>query len=441
MGETIAQTDMLASNGIYADGHLSFPDEQGRIFIATFEATSSNSDYEVKYRLQKKTLFWDAIAIAALICSFTFSFVYAYKFHWIAALNGGWILSGLLFYFLIINIIYRKTLWHLPRYRAIFAIERFKQYYADEQWIALGEDVFDNSENPYYKELKKQCVFNGFGLMSVNTEGDILLHITPARAIVYGKKRPKVTFISKILENKVTQKAVTWTQGIRQNIPLDESVLMKYHSPFNRQISISIISAVLCIGIFYKFIQATTPNDMVDKATVKAIEKGEKILYPEPAAIPDSMHYVAFHKKEIAYTPTAQAPSDSNTDEQNEGIKDELTTKGGATEDGVYLNNQGQLTYYDCARLQLDGNNFIIQESVQPDLFAAQKRIAQLQQQGIAANCVWLGCFSRADLRYSVFIDLIYQNKSNISARLDAIKKSLDAKGLQSLKIVSLTQH
>ena len=54
-----------------------------------------------------------------------------------------------------------------PRYRYIYAVEQFKKYHADEQWVAIGEDVFENPNDKYLKELKKQCVYNGFGLISM----------------------------------------------------------------------------------------------------------------------------------------------------------------------------------------------------------------------------------------------------------------------------------
>ena len=61
----------------------------------------------------------------------------------------------------------------MPRYRSIFAIEQFKQYYADEQWVAIGKDTFSEEEDHFFQELKKQCVYNGFGLLSMDDEFDI----------------------------------------------------------------------------------------------------------------------------------------------------------------------------------------------------------------------------------------------------------------------------
>ncbi len=434
MGETVAHTDMLASNGVYADGHLSFPDEQGRQFIATFEATSANTGFEVRFRTERNLLYWDALGVSALLTAFLFSFLFGYKLDFLKKLGGAEILFSLLAIFLIINILYRKFILKLPRYRSIFAIERFKQYYADEQWIALGEDVFPEGEDEHLKELKKQCVFNGFGLLTVNHEGEIQLHITPAREVVYGKKRKKVPFVSALLENQVAQKAVSWTQGVGERLPITESTLLRYHRPFYRQIVMCGLSAVLTIAVFYRYIQLTTEKEVVSLEDERALINDDSVRYPEPSDLPDSLHVQPFNEKTKTYADVSNEPQPALTQE-------EFQAKSGG-EDGVYLSANGELNYYDCARLNLEGNNFIIRESVQPDLKTAQRHIAYLRQYGIEANCVWRGCFSRANLDYVVFLDLIYENKKSVQTKLDGFRQNLAAKGVDSkLVIISLTSN
>lgn len=432
--DSIAQKDMITSTGIYADGHISFLDENGHQFVSTFEATSIDTSFEVRFRVEKKLLFWDALTAAALSSAFLFSFIFAYKNKFLISLSGAEIFFGLIFSVLIINILYRKILYKLPRYRSIFAIERFKQYYADEQWIALGEDIFLDPEDPYLKELKKQCVYNGFGLITVNTDGFVQLHITPAREVVYGKKRRKIPFLSTLLENQMTQKAVSWTQSFGERLPLTESSLLRYHQPYNRQMILCGISLMLTVSVFYRYVQQTTEKEMVSIEEERAKQKGDKVYYPEPADLPDSLYPQPYKDKINRYAAIDNEPQPALT-------QDEFTAKGGSIdEDGVYLSAEGNLAFYDCSRLNLEGNNFIIKESEQVDLAAAKKHIAYLNQYGIEANCIWLGCFSKANLNYIVFIDLIYENKKSVLAKKDDLVKLFASKGVASkLAVVSLT--
>ena len=84
---------------------------------------------------------------------------------------------------------YQYLFQWIKRYRYIYAVEQFKRYHADEQWIAIGEDVFDEPTDPYLKELKDQCVINGFGLMMIDDNLDTHLLITPSRIEVFGEKK------------------------------------------------------------------------------------------------------------------------------------------------------------------------------------------------------------------------------------------------------------
>lgn len=435
MGETVAHTDMLASNGIYADGHLAFPDEQGKPFIATFEATSMNTGFEVRFRVERNLLFWDALAVSALVAAFIFSFLFGYKFVFLKQYDHAEILFGILLNFLIINILYRKILVKLPRYRSIFAIERFKQYYADEQWIALGEDVFPDTEDVHLKELKKQCVFNGFGLAMVDHEGNVHLHITPAREVVYGKKRPKMSFVNLLLENQITQRAVSWTQGMSERLPLTESSLLRFHRPFYRQMVLCGLSAVLSVAIFYRFHEKTKEKEVVSLEDEKAQLADDTVRYPEPTDLPDSLHLQPFNNKTNEYKDQNLASSEPQPAMTQEEFKEK-----GVSEDGVYLNNDGELRFFDCSKLNLEGNNYLIKESTQPDLQSAQRHIQYLRQSSIDANCVWMGCFSRSDLSYIVFIDLIHENKKTITNKMALHQQRITSKGFNAkLSVISLT--
>ncbi|MDO8367853.1 MAG: hypothetical protein Q7T20_13715, partial [Saprospiraceae bacterium] len=93
-------------------------------------------------------------------------------------------------------------------YRYIFAIQQFKQYFADEQWVAIAEDVFPSPIDPYLLELRNQCVYNGIGLAIVPLEGMVRKVIDPSRLGIFGKDRKMTQWVTR----------AQWYQSFSQNI-------------------------------------------------------------------------------------------------------------------------------------------------------------------------------------------------------------------------------
>ena len=187
--------DVRSKTGIIADGHLSFPMEDGQSFVATFEATSYDTREEVRYRIQSRLLIWDSLAVGSILTAFMAS--YAYTFHRaMIKMAGLWMsLAALTLILLLAYLVYYFLFRGLHKYRYIYAIEQFKRYHANEQWIAIGEDVFLTSEDHFFRELKDQCVLNGFGLISVDRDHEPQLLITPSRQEVFGSKRRMTSFV------------------------------------------------------------------------------------------------------------------------------------------------------------------------------------------------------------------------------------------------------
>ncbi len=436
LAPTLAQTDMMTSNGIFADGHLSFLDDKGKLFVATFEASSADSAFEVKFRLEKKLLFWDAIAVTMLIVAFGFSFLYAFKNEWLGKQDGGLVFGALVFTALIINILYRFSFKKLERYRSIFAIEQFKQYYADEQWVAISNDVFGENDAVFFDELKKQCVFNGFGLIQLNSEQDVQLLITPAREVVYGKKRQRVPFFTTLIENNYTQKAVSWTQNMSQRIiaPITENSLLRFHRPYYNQWLLSGMSALILVATMYRFVHLTDKEIANEKTFEENARRSSNI--PEQDVFQDSLPIRPFNKKAESYQ------KDLSDNEPMPALSQEEFSERGNQEDGAYMMSEdGSLNYYDCSRLNLEGNNYVVMESVQPDLATAKRHILQLKTKGVLTNCVWLGCFTKSNLSYVVYYDLIYENKKEAEKKKSDLLQLLKNNSLESsrVKVVSLT--
>ena len=167
-GETVISYDKMHPTGVIVDGHLEFPKEDGTPFIATFEVTSAASANEVRYLLQHQQLMWDGLALSSVATATIMLVLWIFNI-W-SLTQAGWLFSLLLvgtfmgLTYLAFQMFFRSA----GRYRYIYAIEQFKQYHADEQWVALAHDVFDVGTDPNFMELKNQCVENGFGLVIVD---------------------------------------------------------------------------------------------------------------------------------------------------------------------------------------------------------------------------------------------------------------------------------
>jgi hypothetical protein len=189
-------SDVRGAGGIIADVQYSFPQEDGTRFLATLEATAADSKEEVYFRRRLGLLLVDSLAVG----SFATALLY------IVSHIRGWGLVihypifGVLFILLgvtlVLSTLFFLVLMNNRRYRYIYAIEQFKQYHADEQWIAIGDDVFPDHLNHYFQELREQCVQYGFGLIQVDRMRKPSLIITPARRDVFQHSRRKVSLFS-----------------------------------------------------------------------------------------------------------------------------------------------------------------------------------------------------------------------------------------------------
>ncbi|MFN0015737.1 MAG: SPOR domain-containing protein [Saprospiraceae bacterium] len=210
------ELDNVSAGGLVADGMLSFRKDDGSPFVCTYEATSVDKSEEVKFSLNVVYFTWDCLAFGAVVAAVAYGAAFALRLPWLLGLqwagNLGFVLGmGLIGFFA----------WYFSmrgwrKYRYIYAIEQFKRYFADEQWIALAEDVFPVPTDQYLLELKNQCVYNGFGLVLISYKGSVRALVTPSRLGIYGKDRRMVQW--------VTQR--DWYQAMSGNV----GALTRYRS-------------------------------------------------------------------------------------------------------------------------------------------------------------------------------------------------------------------
>ncbi len=211
--------DNTSAEGLVADGQLAFDTPEGHRFVATFEATSADKAEEVKYRLNTRYFLWDCLAFGAVFAAFAYAVAYYRAFEWLVQL--GW--EGNLGYLLGMGLVgflgWYFGLRGWRKYRYIYAIEQFKQYYADEQWIALADDVFFAPTDPYLMELKNQCIYHGFGLALVSADEAVRVVVAPSRLGVYGKDRRMVDWIARRDWFKAVAQNITVVAQYRPKVP------------------------------------------------------------------------------------------------------------------------------------------------------------------------------------------------------------------------------
>ncbi len=202
------ELDNVSAGGLVADGMVSFRKNDGSPFVCTYEATSADKAEEVKYSLNTVYFTWDCVAFGAVVAAVSYAIAYASRLAWLKSLQ--W--SGNLGFIMGMGVIGFFSWYFLMRswkkYRYIYAIEQFKQYFADEQWVAIAEDVFPAPTDPYLLELKNQCTYNGFGLAVVPEKGQIRVLATPSRLGMYGKDRRMAHWVTRL----------NWYQTMSHNV-------------------------------------------------------------------------------------------------------------------------------------------------------------------------------------------------------------------------------
>ena len=189
--------DNTSTDGWIADGKLTFLKPDGTPFVCTYEATSLDKIGEVKYQINSNYFLWDAFAFGTLCAAIALVTLFEINLPWMLQLSAagnvgiifGCFIPGFFSWYIFMN------KWR--KYRSIYAIEQFGQYAADEQWIVLSEDVFPSVLDPYYVELREQCIFRGVGLAIVSADGTVRKICDPSRLGAFGKDRKITHWITK----------------------------------------------------------------------------------------------------------------------------------------------------------------------------------------------------------------------------------------------------
>lgn len=213
------ELDNVSEGGLVADGKMTFRKEDGTLFVCTYEATSRDKVEEVKYQLNVNYFLWDCTAFGAVAAAVVY--VISFAFNRGGLINLQWagnigLLTGV---GMIGFFAWHFTMQKWRKYRYIFAIQQFKQYFVDEQWVALAEDVFPGPSDPYLIELRNQCVYNGIGLAIVPLEGNVRKLNDPSRLGMYGKDRKMADWVTRTQWYQVMTTTTRPLKQMRQKAP------------------------------------------------------------------------------------------------------------------------------------------------------------------------------------------------------------------------------
>jgi hypothetical protein len=416
VGKTTSTFDQETSDGIIVDGSLSFLQEDGLTFLATFEATSRETKNEVLFKIQSKVLLWDSLAVSFLLTSLVLSLGFYYDYFTVKQI--GWLgsISLLIGIFGIAFLVYQYLFQWLKRYRYIYAVEQFKRYHADEQWIAIAEDVFEEPTDPNLKELKDQCVLNGFGLVVVDDNLETHVLITPSRQEVFGKKRSAMSFSNRdiAIQRSKIERFKLWWNNLSSKLTSQSSKnsLLRYQRVYWNQILLSLISLFIISGIFYKeAIDAEITYVNEEKYEKKLTEKAKSTKPETNDFVVDTPFVESGKSKAQPYILV----------NEEEPVDEDFTEKGGDSENsiGEYPNVEilittldGEIVAYECERFfNYTGTKFLIQQGVYPSIELAKKRIEKLNLRGVNANCMSTSCFTEDQSDYIVFIDFLFDKR------------------------------
>ena len=408
-------SDLRGAGGIIADGFLSFPLKDGNLFQATFEATSLDTRNEVRFRRDWHLLTWDAVAVGLLLAAVVLvagniQGVLTFK-------NYTWAgcLSVVVIAALFGAMLFAAAAFGLRRYRYIYAIEQFKQYHANEQWVAIGEDVFANHYNDlYYEELRQQCIRNGFGLVVIRQNGKPLMQVTPSREDLFKVRRREISFFSQE-ELAAFARHGNYPKWM-QKFKADD--MMRFGRQRRYQLLVSIISLLAISGIFY--LESQIIEELIE--TPEQYRARMEQVRQQNEENPQGLAY-------RVDTPYVWPPPFLR--EKDAGPYIDLSGGGGEAQPAVASKRRRQpdfllsvpgsdrLLVYDCSRLRnIKQTFYVLQEGLYPAFAAAEGRILDLSQYELETSGLWLGCFGGADNSYVVFFGSMYNSEEEAAQAL-----------------------
>lgn len=391
-GSTQLKKDVRTDDGIIADGYLAFrTTEEGDTFTATIESTDYFSREELRYAWDWELLVIDGIASSLGNLAIWCGWIHI-RGHPSVYPAGPWIAIFALVGTLILGVgLWVLVFRHRSRYHYIYAIEQFKKYFANDQWVAFAWDVFAGANDKYYLELRKQCIRHGFGLLEIDRDQHIKMHLAPAKEDLFGHRRRVQQFMitgmwSARIRQEFSKRMPFTNRKTGWSIPeLDWNRLFRFRRSYRHQGFISLVSLLL-IGFFFSLELRERPIVFADQpADLRKREKQarqwqrsptpeSKVFIVDSLAVPPPMPnvepYLSFSAREL--DPVALGPPKGE----------------------VYLMVDQQFQAFPCRRIQeAAAGRYLVYLDSYAEVEYAKSRALLLRNQDIRVNIIWADCF------------------------------------------------
>jgi hypothetical protein len=434
-GNTEVKLNQRAEGDIIADGYLSFVQEDGSTFTATFEATSLKKRAEVLFRIQKELLFWDSLTVSCFICLLLTIWEHLFvNNYWIPHYGLGVSILVIILLIALIGGLVAFLLRKRRRYRYIYAIEQFKRYFAHDQWIAISDRIFPDKGDKHYEELRQQCVYNGFGLIIVNDKGEAHVKVAPARTDTFKDKRETLQFFSSEELSRRINLRISERKGWQKYLPLPKSVVKfdasklkvsRFKRFYGNQIFISLISLVLLSAVLFREYEKEKTIEIRDPQTYRE-EMMNLRLYPYPFYGPDTIDILDTpYVRSIPFNPGVEPYPLDNSSFDQAGL--------------IILSREGLFIEYACERISdTYTSRFAIDGGRYRSLDRARQVIRRLNRRGVSASILWMGCFNEKN-EYMVFIGQFFPNRSGAESELPVVSRRVRQLGYApALSVVEL---
>ncbi len=156
-----------------ADGLIVAQSAVGQIFIASFEAKSSRTLFNLLpwYKDEKWVGHAFMVGFISLLVAAVIAFDQTANWFWL------WLFPVILF--IVVAVAYLVITNDLSYYRPISVVAQAKRYPADEQWVVLSTDVFNQLGPEGKRTLLKDCQKEGIGLIRINAGEKMIIEQQP----------------------------------------------------------------------------------------------------------------------------------------------------------------------------------------------------------------------------------------------------------------------
>jgi len=429
---------LQSADGLIADGQLRFQDADGQDFIANLEATDYLERDELRYRVQYKLLLLEAILIAMTLAVGVFGWLHLtdrIDFYGPGPLQSIGLLvlailalaGGLVF-----------LLMPLDRYHYIYAIEQFKQYKANDKWIAFSHDVFSGKEDKYFRKLRKQCIYNGLGLLEIERNLDIHVHMNPPESLV--GEEPTQGIRRWVAQQPVSRRLSSSEQYLprfmrQRGIRPPAKDLVRFKRPLHYQFVIASVNLLLLL-IF-----------VVREVRDRSVNYVNEVQY-EMARLQDARRMRQEAAEEMYFIPAL--PDSIEIIEKNDTVRPYLDvainrrglnpTPDVAPEATLWLFDRGRIVPRSCTSLGEEGEDyFVIFIKATPGLELAKQQVLYLRQRDVQASIIWADCLMPGKRNYLLIDSRLYQSFEDARIQINRIKLRLPEGGTDySLNVLRL---